>query len=277
MDDNYYAYTPRSGAALVIYYSRTLSRGSMSEAHHHPECEMIALLTGSGWCRIGEERIAMSAGNIYLLPPGVSHIMGYADDQPHTMYHVYFRPEIIQSIREEFSLDLSPLMDEVRSLPLSDEVRGRLDGAVLGSTGGLIDRAVRSLLIKCVLLSVARELGMDRPGSAPAVDHPIIREIVTYIDRRYAEEISVEQLGSMFSLNTSYLCRLFRRETGMTVMDYINKVRIEHACRMMRETDESISHIALRTGYNSTAYFDRRFRQHTGVTPTQYLALNHRK
>ncbi len=66
------------------------------------------------------------------------------------------------------------------------------------------------------------------------------------------------------------MSRLFRRETGTTLIQYLNQVRMTHACTLLASSNMKISDIAAQTGYESPSYFNQAFRKHTGMAPMAY-------
>ena len=99
--------------------------------------------------------------------------------------------------------------------------------------------------------------------------------VIRYIDEHYMENITLEDLSARCFLNKSYLCRLFKRETGFHIHDYLIYRRISRAMELLR-AGESVSHTARCTGFSSDTFFIRVFRQHLDMTPYQY-ALKHRQ
>jgi len=99
--------------------------------------------------------------------------------------------------------------------------------------------------------------------------------VQNYLEQHYNETISRKDIESLVHLNEDYLNRIFKKETGYSLMEYIQYYRITMAKRMLAETDISISEIAARTGYNSPAYFSKIFRRFTGLTPLEYRNDKH--
>lgn len=85
------------------------------------------------------------------------------------------------------------------------------------------------------------------------------------------EEKTRESLASEVFMNPDYLSKLFKKNTGSSLMDYVTKVRIERAKELLERTVLTISEIAIETGYSNTAYFTKMFKKYTnGVTPREY-------
>lgn len=269
-----FPFVPAERSVSSLQFSRTLSPGSMTQLHQHDEYELAALVSGAGWCDLPNETVPMEGGNLYLLPPGTPHMMRYFDLTPHVMYHVMFRPSLLEQLRQEFGVDLQAPLSSCRVFTLTEELQRRLDQAhsAASESENPLDQGIRHMLVKCVLLTIAKQLGVPAPGAAaPPNAHPQLAEALRYLREHYAEEISLPLLARRCGLSPAYLCRLCRRETGLTPGQYLLRTRIERACCLLEETDLNVSQIALRTGFNSTAYFDRRFRLQMGLSPSEYL------
>lgn len=93
-----------------------------------------------------------------------------------------------------------------------------------------------------------------------------------YIDENFAEELSLERCAELLSLNKSYLCRIFRKATGMTVSDFINFVRVNKSEEMLSE-NKNLSEIAYAVGFSSLSYFHRTFKKYKSVSPSAYRKL----
>lgn len=91
-----------------------------------------------------------------------------------------------------------------------------------------------------------------------------------YIFNHLYEEVSLQQLSRSVHMNSSYLSRLFKQETGVSISEYIQQQRIEEAKKLLILTDLPISEIYARLNYNDQSYFTKVFKKLTGVTPKQF-------
>lgn len=96
--------------------------------------------------------------------------------------------------------------------------------------------------------------------------HPIIQ----YLHAGYPEKITLMGLTKRFHTNKTTLSTRFKSETGMTVMDYLNHLRIEIACSMLKNTALSVNEILRRVGFKDAAHFGRVFKKFTGISPSEY-------
>jgi len=97
--------------------------------------------------------------------------------------------------------------------------------------------------------------------------NPLIENLKTYIEANLEYNIDFSMLAKMFHYNEKYLGRLFKKEVGMSFSQYINSRRVERARELLQATDESITNIATKCGFNNVTYFNRVFKKYYGATP----------
>ena len=93
-----------------------------------------------------------------------------------------------------------------------------------------------------------------------------------YILKNFRSEITLEEISDACYMNGSSFCRYFKRKTGKTFTFFVNEVRLEHACKLLlANSDFNISEVAFTSGYNSTSYFNKVFKEMKGCTPQTYI------
>ncbi len=124
---------------------------------------------------------------------------------------------------------------------------------------------LRDLLAALMILLVrAATPDGERSGGGP------IRDIREYVNRHYMESLSLSALCEELHFSLPYVSSAFHRETGMTFRTYVNRVRIEKACHLLRTTDRTVSDIAAHLGYSDPAFFYKVFRREMEMTPYEY-------
>ena len=98
----------------------------------------------------------------------------------------------------------------------------------------------------------------------------LIRATLDYVDFHYAEPLTLSGLAERFSVSDSYLSSRFMQETGENLISYINTVRIRYSCTLLAQLQISMQKAAELSGFSSSNYFARVFRQQMGCTPTEY-------
>jgi YesN/AraC family two-component response regulator len=102
------------------------------------------------------------------------------------------------------------------------------------------------------------------------VDNPLMQEIATYIYQNYDKKLTLEDMSEKFNISRSYLSKKFKVITGFGFKEYVVNVRIQNACRLLLETNKSITDIAFECGFNDSNYFGDAFRHVKGVSPNKY-------
>ena len=97
-----------------------------------------------------------------------------------------------------------------------------------------------------------------------------IHKITDYIHENYTSDITLELLSQEFYLNPSYLCRLFKEVMNLTVVEYLNQIRVKNAELYLTSTDKSIMEISQLLGFSSQTYFNRVFKSIMMITPSEY-------
>ena len=104
-----------------------------------------------------------------------------------------------------------------------------------------------------------------------------VKPAVDYIEKNSQKQIALSDVASTVHLSVSRLAHVFKEQMGITVIDYLTKVRIEKAKQMLLFTDKNCTEICFAVGYNNQSYFTRTFKESTSMTPKQFRKLNQRQ
>ena len=115
------------------------------------------------------------------------------------------------------------------------------------------------------LLSSVRMQGEDDDAEADQVN-----ALVNRITRDFAQPLSAADLADELGMSESRFSRFFRRATGNTFTDFVNRVRVNRAGQLLMETDRLVTHICYEVGFNNVANFNRRFLEIKGLTPSEF-------
>ena len=104
-------------------------------------------------------------------------------------------------------------------------------------------------------------------GSDPS---QLVTAVSNYIQHHLSEPITTKQIAASLYISRAHLSARFRKETGITLSDYILKEKTEAAKRLLRYTDKSLAAISAYLGFSSQSHFSRTFRKYAGITPGEY-------
>lgn len=97
-----------------------------------------------------------------------------------------------------------------------------------------------------------------------------VKQIQDYLEEHYTEEANLEKIAEKIELTSAYISTIFKKETGMTITNYLIKIRLEKAKQMIRDTNMTITEIAYAVGYVDTRYFSKLFIKNVGIKPVEY-------
>lgn len=120
---------------------------------------------------------------------------------------------------------------------------------------------------------IRQGLVKDNSDFSNSKDSERLIPLILYIDKNYAEEITLSSLAAIVNLNSQYLCRLFKSVTNSTIWEYINFVRISKAEKLLSTSNGTISEIAMNTGFASVSYFNRVFKKYKKYSPSEFRKI----
>jgi len=121
-----------------------------------------------------------------------------------------------------------------------------------------------------VLLHVRRLLLADNTRTQLGKNDKLVQDVVQHLDKRYGETIRLDQLAAEFFVDKFYLSHLFKRQTGFSIMEYVQHRRVIEAQKKLIETHDSMIDIYLDCGFSNAQHFHRMFKRLSGTTPSQY-------
>ncbi|WP_248930058.1 response regulator [Paenibacillus hamazuiensis] len=132
------------------------------------------------------------------------------------------------------------------------------------------ERAVRSLSALQEWIPYVIEVAMNRIQSVQE-NMSIVEKVKRYIDENLGQQaLSREDIASAVYLNPDYLTRVFKKEVGMPISDYLQQRRMQLAEELLKNGHQSVSDIALTVGYSNLSYFSTIFKKAVGVGPNDY-------
>jgi AraC-like DNA-binding protein len=184
---------------------------------------------------------------VSIIGHGVDNVMGTlgaAPDQP--VIENGLNPEVRRLYRQLHDCFQSPDSPELTNLEA--------------------DGLVRLLLQQ---LAVANRRSTDvKAGTDSAIDR-LVKQAVQFLTLQYTQPISIEQMSGMLGYHRTHLCKLFKHATGFSPMQYLLKIRMERAERLLASS-MTIDQIASSVGFNDALYFSRKFRKWRGQSPSEY-------
>lgn len=259
--------------------------------HVHDFIEIAYVASGCGIHRIGDSEYNVARGDLFLINYTIPHEFRSLPDPaepPLVVCNCIFRPEFIDYsllncrdfavvarhflFREIFAEEYTAYSD-IMLLNCDNRAIGELYDKMLAEYSQREPGYLEMLRAYIIELFVIILRLFKRGREETAVEkhrREIIENAVEYLQRNYNQEIKLEELSMMSFLSRNYFCRIFKQHTGITVSEYIQKIRMEEACRLLRETTRKVIDIAADVGYSDIKFFNTVFKRFTGRTPGAY-------
>ncbi|WP_079913240.1 helix-turn-helix domain-containing protein [Paenibacillus sp. 32352] len=103
----------------------------------------------------------------------------------------------------------------------------------------------------------------------------IVSAIQVYLSRNYQNELSLSEISERFYLSETYLCELFKKQTGVTLTGFLTAIRMKRAAHLLVENEAPVQQVADKVGYSDYGYFGRIFKRFFGFTPSKYRKIQH--
>jgi AraC-like DNA-binding protein len=252
--------------------------------HWHWGFEMLLVHQGRGVIIVNQKTYELAPGKLFYFLPYQLHKV-FADvsaEQPYERSVFHFDPASMDRfltpfahLRDSFTR-MRKGLEQDQELVLSD-FRAEAEAAADAFQSGLAASASGSGEEECAALYLMGLLSVigrcDRQPASDAASKPIIRhsdEVMSWIERRYAEPFRLDELAAELHMSGSYLSRLFRQETGSSITGYLTALRIQQACSLLRSGDQSVEWIGAQVGLPNASYFIHLFKRMMGVSPHQY-------
>lgn len=281
----YEARATQNGVPLSIQVLHRIlpdSPPSKHPLHYHDYTELLFGLTGVATVLIGADTLPLGAGDMIIIHNGVPHNVISQESCTYTV--VKFLPQILFAGEQSYSEYAyafllmentagKRILFDAESLAGTDiaERFHRLEEEFSRQAFGY-ELALRAEVTAIVLLILRRWQAEDATRFA-ALDlgrrTEVLRRAIAYVKENYAS-LTEGEVARAAGVTPAYLSRVFRKGMRATFSDFLGRVRLGEAERLLLTTDESVTEIAEAVGFSTAAYFISLFRKAHGETPARY-------
>jgi YesN/AraC family two-component response regulator len=251
--------------------------------HFHPEYELVLVIKSTGRRMVGDHIGYFDEGDLVFMAPELPHV--WINDDKFLKGQVKFPAKaIVIQFVEKF------LGEYFLNIPEIEVLKKRLKLARRGMVLNGRTREKISLLMQDML----DQNGLQRLASLLTIfdilsrtaDYELLASpnyeihsgassdrfniITEYIMNNFTKDITLPEIAGKVNMGVTAFCNFFKQHHKLTFVEYLNKVKIGYACKLLGEKDESIVDIAYHSGYNTLANFNRQFRKLKNMTPSEY-------
>lgn len=260
-------------------------KGTEMEFHYHEFCKLVLLVSGQGEYTVEDRHYALQAGDVLCIGNGQIHRPEFLKGMEYERMIIYISPEFLQKQSTE-GCNLELLFDGTYGHVLRLEERRYRK--IFELAKGLEEELGRdaygkhimsnSLLLQLLIrLGRYQEKGKLMPAERPEAGDERIARVLTFIENHLSEEMSVEDLAEVAFMSRYHMMRLFKKETGQSVYDYVTERRLFFARELIRQ-GLSATESCFQAGFGSYSSFTRAYGKRFGSTPTgrngRYIAMD---
>lgn len=254
--------------------------------HFHKELELIYFIKSSGTRYVGNSIGNFAPGELYLIGSNVPHLFRnnreyYSDmleDEAVNLVVIKFESEFLGTVFLDLAetKKLHALFQKAnRGVKFSKAVTHLVHNYILGMVGDEGLSRIVSLLKILDILSISENY-------VPLCSEVIINNynqnekdrmarVISFLTENFDRKIELDQVASIAYMTPNAFCRYFKKRTKKSFTQYLNEIRLRHACKLLIEGELQISTICYQSGFNTITNFNRQFKTLMGVTPSNYM------
>ena len=260
------AFTIRGTAKLLNAASAKYGGDWHSVPHTHNHVELFYIVGGKGQFLIEDQLYPVNTNHLVIINPNVTHTEVSLNAQP--LEYIVLGIEGVELSITSNSDNPFCILDHFESMDITSCLRNILREMELKQPGY---EDICQAFMEILIIRLMRSTDLSVPAEPQNnVGNHQCATVRRYIDYHFKESLTLDQLAEEAHMNKYYLSHAFKREYGVSPINYMISRRISESKYLLAETDLSLSQIAQLLGFSSLSYFSQVFRKTQGVSPMEY-------
>lgn len=240
--------------------------------HQHDGYQLVYMIAGQASFMVDDEIFRLKKGDLFYISPNLPHAIVSIGEDPEAIV-IQFKDDILPAEMEnlpEFTFVNILFKKGVGGLAFRDIPYDTLEGLIHAAGISKVSSLLHTLDYLGRNITQAEQLSKrTRQEDCTTVS----ARAHQYLLEHYKEDVKLSEIADYCHQQEAALCRTYKRETGMTLFQHLQYIRIESACTMLRNTSLSIAEVAYSCGFNTPSTFNRLFQDKMGMTPGEYRKL----
>lgn len=269
---NYYVY--ENTPDFLCGYMEKSGEFNMLCQHYHSTYEILFVLDGVRYIFVNNGTHRMTAGDIAIINPYTLHLTENRESNYYKRYTLNFSDKIFNTIFSDdeiarLLINIQTGVTHIYKNNFYPMERIFYELSCLNEYSDIFSR--KKLAAKMTVL--LDELGKiivpkSENSSTDIICSDRIADVLNYINHHFMEDLSLDFIINYSHMSRANFCRVFKKETGNTFLQYLNNLRVAYAHSLLTKTNMSIQNIAEKTGFSSVLHFDRIFKNIHGSAPS---------
>ncbi len=260
------SFTIRGSAKLLNVASSRYGGDWHSVPHTHNHTELFYIVGGQGQFLIEDQVFSVDANNLVIINPNILHTEDSLNAPP--LEYIVLGIDGIELANSENSNGQFCILNHLESAEISGCLRNILREMELKNTGY---EDMCQAYMEILIIRLMRSTSLSVPSEPQTISaNRQCAAIRRYIDLHFKEALTLEQLAEEGHMNKYYLSHAFKREYGISPINYMISKRIEESKYLLAETDLSMSQISQLLGFSSLSYFSQVFHRTQNTSPKEY-------
>lgn len=257
---------------LPVYFNVYEDTSSLVPSHWHEHIEILMILEGRQHINIHKHEYILSKNDIFVINSSDIHstrVSGYAKILLLQIPWHYLEQYIsrFSEVRFQEFFCCGKLQHNSAYLHMTDQLLALADIFSEKQNGyELLFNARLHDFLYTLYTHFSERTAENSKGQKNTAR---LREILSFIEQHYKEPVTMRQAAEATALSPEYFCRSFKKNTGITFLEYVNQVRLTHIYEELISTEDTVTDILARNGFTNYKIFCRMFRETYGGTPTQ--------
>ena len=260
------SFTIRGTAKLLNVASARYGGDWHSVPHTHNHMELFFIVGGKGQFLIDDQLYPVDVNTLVMINPNVTHTEVSLNAQP--LEYIVLGIDGIELATSKTSNGQFSILDHYESMEISSCLRNILREMEQKNPGY---EDVCQAYMEILIIRLMRTTTLAVPAEPQAIStNRQCAAVRRYIDLHFKETLTLEQLAEEGHMNKFYLSHAFKKEYGLSPINYMISRRIDESKYLLAETDLSMSQIAQLLGFSSLSYFSQVFRRTQDISPKEY-------
>lgn len=257
---------------ILGYFYRIRTPGYRFAGEQHDFFELTYVDTGVLFTEVDGVTYQLKEKEMILYGPGQFHKQYTSDDHSVSYVTILFYMDNIAA--DTGSNWYHPLISRV--FPYNKKTYALIKTLVQESASGMpyMDSLMHCLLTEIIIRLLQGEFSATAASPASVVrqnyQDELFERVIAYVESKLYEPLTIAEICQQFSLSRSSLQLLFKNSVNQSPKKYINDMKLEKSCQMLRENKYTVSEISLKLGYSSIHYFSNAFSQKYHISPSEY-------